>query len=53
MGLTWGLGHWFTKGNIWIGLYGMVIGFLFGAIYLFLGKDFRKTYIVLALTFII
>ena len=53
VGLTWGLAHWFTKGSIIIGLEGLVIGFLFGAIYLFLGKDFKKTYIVLALAFIV
>ncbi len=53
VGLTWGLAHCFTKGSIWIGLGGIVVGFLFGAIYLFLGKDFKKTYIVLALAFII
>lgn len=53
VGLTWGLAHWFTKGSVWIGFEGLVIGFLFGAIYLFLGRDFKKTYIVLALAFII
>lgn len=53
VGLTWGLAHWFTKGSIWVGLEGLVAGFLFGAVYMFLGKDFWKTYIVLALAFII
>lgn len=53
VGLTWGLAHCFTKGSIWIGLEGIVLGFLFGAVYLFLDRDFKKTYIVLALTFII
>ncbi len=53
VGLTWGLAHWFTKGSIWIGIEGIVLGFLFGAIYLFLGRDFKKTYLVLALAFII
>ncbi|MBQ8148287.1 MAG: hypothetical protein IJ040_05815 [Lachnospiraceae bacterium] len=53
VGLTWGLAHWFTKGSIWIGLEGLVIGFLFGATYLFLERDLKKTYIVLALAFII
>lgn len=53
VGLTWGLAHCFTKGSIWIGLGGIVLGFLFGAVYMFLGKDFKKTYIVLALAFII
>lgn len=53
VGLTWGFAHCFTKGSIWIGLEGIVLGFLFGAVYVFLGKDFKKTYIVLALAFII
>lgn len=53
VGLTWGLAHCFTKGSIWIGLVCIVVGFLFGAVYMFLGKDFKKTYIVLALAFII
>lgn len=53
VGLTWGLAHWVTKGSIWIGLGGTLLGFLFGTIYLFLGRDLKKTYLVLALTFII
>jgi len=53
VGLTWGLAHWLTKGSLWIGLGCLAVGFLFGAIYLFLGRDLRKTYIVLALAFII
>lgn len=53
VGMTWGLAHCFTKGSVWIGFELLVLGFLFGAIYLFLGRDFKKTYIVLALAFII
>ena len=53
LGLTWGLAHWFTKGSIWIGLEGLVVGFLFGASYLFLGRNLKKTYLVLAVAFII
>lgn len=53
VGLTWGLAHWFTKGSVWIGLGGLIIGFLFGTIYLFLDRDFKKSYIVLALAFIL
>lgn len=53
VGITWGLAHWLTKGSVLIGLEGLVLGFLFGAIYVLLGRDFKKTYIVLALTFII
>ena len=53
VGLTWGFAHCFTKGSIWIGLVGIVVGFLFGAVYVFWNKDFKKTYAVLALAFII
>lgn len=53
VGLTWGLVHWFTKGSLLIGLQGVVLGFLFGGIYLLLSRDIRKTYIVLALAFIL
>lgn len=53
VGLTWGFAHCFTKGSIWIGLGGILIGFLFGAVYVFLNKDFMKTFAVLALAFII
>lgn len=53
VGITWGFAHWLTKGSILIGLEGLVLGFLFGAIYVLLGRDFKKTYIVLVITFII
>ncbi|MGN0375974.1 MAG: hypothetical protein ACI4EN_10790 [Butyrivibrio sp.] len=53
VGLTWGIVHWFTKGSVWIGLEGLIIGFLFGSVYCILGRDFKKTYIVLSLAFII
>lgn len=32
MGLTWGLGHIFTKGSLLIGLEGVAIGLLFGSL---------------------
>lgn len=53
VGLTWGLAHWFTKGSLIIGLEGVVMGFLFGTAYLFLNRNFKKTYLVLALAFIL
>lgn len=53
VGLTWGLAHLFTKGSLLIGLQGVIIGFLFGGIYLLLSRDIRKTYIILALAFIL
>jgi len=53
VGLTWGLAHWLTKGSLVIGLEGVAVGFLFGTAYLFLNRDFKKTYLVLALAFIL
>lgn len=53
VGFTWGLAHWLTKGSLVIGLMGIVVGFLFGTAYLFLNRDLKKTYLVLALAFII
>lgn len=52
-GFTWGMVHWFTKGSILDGMFGILAGFLFGTIYLLLKRDLRKTYLVLALTFIL
>ena len=31
--LTWGMGHWFTKGSLAAGLYTAVGGFCFGVVY--------------------
>lgn len=51
--LTWGIGHIFTKGSLLTGIECMFAGFLFGFIYLLLQRDIRKTYVVLALAFIL
>lgn len=53
VGITWGLVHWLTKASLLIGLEGIVVGFLFGSIYLILGKDVKKTYFALAIAFIL
>lgn len=53
VGFTWGLAHWFTKNSFLIGLEGIVVGFLFGTAYIFLNRDLKKTYLVLALAFIL
>ncbi len=53
VGLTWGFAHWFTKNSFLFGLEGIVVGFLFGTAYLFLNRDLKKTYLVLALAFIL
>ena len=52
-GLTWGLVHALTKGSIWIGLEGLVLGFMLGAAYLLVNRDIRKTYVVLLLMFVL
>lgn len=52
-GLTWGLGHIFTKGSLLTGIFSMLLGFLFGAMYLLLNRDIKKTYIVLLLLFVL
>ncbi len=52
-GLTWGMVHTLTKGSIWIGLHGLVLGFMLGAAYLLVNRDIKKTYIVLLLMFIL
>lgn len=50
-GITWGLAHAFTKGSIWIGLEGIVLGFLLGVTYLLVNRDIKKTYIALFIMF--
>lgn len=52
-GLTWGLGHIFTQGSLLTGIFSMLLGFLFGAMYLLLNRDIKKTYIVLLLMFVL
>lgn len=52
-GITWGFAHAFTKGSLLVGLEGILVGFLFGAAYLLLNRDIKKTYIVLVLMFIL
>ena len=53
MGLTWGLAHIFTKGNLAIGLEGVVIGLLFGSLYLLLNRNLKWTYVLLFLLFVL
>ena len=53
LGLTWGLAHIFTKGNLAIGLEGVVIGLLFGSLYLLLNRKLKWTYVLLFLLFVL
>lgn len=51
-GLTWGLAHVITKGSLFMGLEGLLLGFLLGTAYLFAGRDIKKTYVILFLMFV-
>lgn len=53
LGLTWGLMHIFTKGSLVVGLLSAVGGFLFGAAYLLVNKDYRKALPIITLLFIL
>ncbi len=53
LGLTWGLGHIVSKGSIWVGLLSMMGGFLFGAVYLIVDRDYKKTLPLATLLFIL
>lgn len=52
-GITWGLAHILTKSSIEIGLLSVILGFGFGAVYLLLNRDIRKTIPMIFLMFII
>ena len=53
LGLTWGLAHIISKGSILMGLLSVLGGFLFGSIYLLVNKDFKKTFPIITLLFIL
>lgn len=52
-GITWGLAHIFTKSSLEVGLLSVILGFGFGAVYLLLNRDIRKTIPILFLMFIL
>lgn len=52
-GVTWGLVHIFTKGNINNGLIGLLMGFSYGVIYLIANKNIRIAYPLIAIMFIL
>ncbi len=51
-GITWGFAHAFTKGSLWIGLNGIIFGFILGVAYLLVNRDIKKTYLVMLIMFI-
>ena len=52
-GLTWGIFHLISRGyfDIQNGVSSMLLGFLFGAAYLFTNRDFKKSWLILFLMF--
>ena len=53
LALTWGLMHIVTKGSIAAGILTAFSGFLFGAAYLVVGKDFRKALPLMCVMFML
>lgn len=53
LALTWGLGHILSKGSVVTGILVAFGGFLYGAAYLVVGKDYRKALPLMALMFIL
>lgn len=53
LGLTWGLMHIVSKGDIGIGILTALSGFLYGVIYLIVNRDYRKALPVITLMFIV
>lgn len=51
--LTWGLGHWLTKGSFYAGLYTAVGGFVFGSAYLLTNRNIKLSYVLLCIMFIL
>lgn len=51
--LTWGLGHWLSKGSLTTGLYTAAGGFVFGAAYLLTNRNVKLSYVLLCIMFIL
>lgn len=53
LGLTWGLAHILSKGSLITGILAAFAGFLFGAAYVFVNKDYRKALPIIILLFVL
>lgn len=51
--LTWGLGHWLTKGSLGVGIYTAIGGFVFGGAYLLTNRNIKLSYLFLCIMFIL
>ena len=52
LAVTWGLIHIFTQG-VATGIYAIIQAILYGSIYIILNKDYKFTYMAIALMFMI
>jgi hypothetical protein len=53
VGLTWGLGHWLTKGSLGMGIYTAFGGFVFGSVYVLTNRNPKLSYLLLCIMFIL
>lgn len=51
--LTWGIGHWLTKGSLVTGIYTAIGGFVFGSAYLLTRRNLKLSYLFLCIMFIL
>ncbi len=51
--LTWGIAHIFTKSDLIAGVLSAISGFIFGAVYLLVKRDIKKTFIIVFLMFVL
>jgi hypothetical protein len=53
LGLTWGIAHIVSKGDVLIAIFSCLSAFLFGAAYVFVNKDYRKALPIIILLFML
>lgn len=53
VGATWGLVHILTQGDFFAGIFGLLVGFAYGVMYLVSNKNIRVSYVLIALMFLI
>ena len=51
--LTWGLGHWWSKGSLTAGLFTAFCGLVLGSVYLLTNRKAKLTYALLCIIFIL
>lgn len=51
--LTWGLGHWASKGSLAAGIFSAVCGLALGSVYLLTNRKAKLSYALLCMMFIL